>query len=94
MKELVAIIAFTTLGLSILTKVIGFPSQSRLLFKTKNADNISLPLYIITFLSYCSWTAHGFIKEDATLIYGQGLGIITSGFILGQIIYYRHNKKN
>ena len=94
MIKYAAIIATITFILSILTKVIGFPSQARLIFKTKNVSNISLPLYCITFLSYLFWTIHGCIKADNTLIYGQGLGIITSGFVLAQIIYYRRKNKN
>jgi len=91
--NIIAFVAFMTLFLSIITKIIGFPSQARLIFKTKKVDNISLPLYAITFVSYIFWTIHGFIKADPTLIYGQGLGIVTSGFILGQIIYYKRNGK-
>jgi hypothetical protein len=88
-EKIIAFVAFMTLFLSIITKVIGFPSQARLIHKTKKVDNISLPLYAITFLSYCFWTLHGYFKHDNTIVIGQGLGIVTTGFILGQLIYYR-----
>lgn len=93
MIKFAAIIAALTFIFSILTKVVGFPSQARLIFKTKNVSTLSLPLYIITFLSYIFWTIHGYFKSDSTLIYGQGLGVITSGFVLGQIIYYKRKKQ-
>jgi len=89
MIKFAAIIATLTFIFSVLTKVVGFPSQARLIFKTKNVSNISLSLYVITFISYILWTIHGFIIHDQSLIYGQGLGIITTGFVLGQLIYYR-----
>jgi uncharacterized protein with PQ loop repeat len=92
MIKFAAIIASLTFVFSVLTKIIGFPAQARLIFKAKNVEHISLSLYAITFLSYIFWTIHGYLKSDPTLIYGQGLGIITSGFVLAQIIYYRKKK--
>jgi len=89
----IELIGSITLILSILTKIIGFPSQAKLLMKSKKTENISISLYSLTFLAYISWTIHGILKNDYTIIFGQGLGILTSGFVLGQIIYYRRNEK-
>ncbi|HEY4327754.1 MAG TPA: SemiSWEET family transporter [Mucilaginibacter sp.] len=88
-----AVIATLTFLFSILTKVVGFPAQAKLIFKTKDVRGISKTLYLITFISYILWTIHGYIVNDSTLIWGQGLGVITSGFILIQITYYRKQKQ-
>jgi uncharacterized protein with PQ loop repeat len=93
-SHFVAFIAASTLVLTVLTKIVGFPSQALQIHKSKSVKNISVPLYVIMFLSYVSWTIHGYIRHDNTMIYGQGLGIITTGYILVLLLYYRVKDRN
>lgn len=86
------IIATVTFTLSILTKIVGLPSQAKKIHQTKDSSSQSLILYVLIFLSYLSWTIHGLLKKDNTIIFGQGLGILTSGVILVLIIVYRKKK--
>ena len=46
-------------------------------------------LIILLFLSYILWTFYGFLKNDIFLMIGHGVGIITTGIIILQIIKYK-----
>jgi uncharacterized protein with PQ loop repeat len=86
------IIGVITTVMGILVKVIGFPDQFRLNFKHKSTKGLSTLFYILAFFSYILWTVHGFFQNDWVLIIGQGVGIITTGMIVVQIIIYRKKK--
>lgn len=83
------IISALTLVFGILVKVIGFPAQIKKNKERKSTEGLSTTMILLTFLAYVLWTIHGIIRKDNVLIYGQGVGIITSGIILLQIIKYR-----
>jgi uncharacterized protein with PQ loop repeat len=85
------IIGVITTVMGILVKVIGFPDQFRLNFKHKSTKGLSTLFYILAFFSYILWTVHGFF-QNCVLIIGQGVGIITTGMIVVQIIIYRKKK--
>ena len=86
------IIGILTIVMGILVKIIGFPDQFRINFKRKSTKGVSTLFYILAFVSYLLWTIHGFLQDDWVLIIGQGVGIITTGMIVAQIIIYRKNK--
>ncbi len=87
-----AIIGVLTVTVGILVKVIGFPDQFRINHKRKSTTGLSTLFYALAFISYVLWTTHGFIQDDWVLIVGQGVGIITTGMIVLQIIIYRKNR--
>jgi uncharacterized protein with PQ loop repeat len=88
------IIGFLTALLSILVKVVGFPDQIKKNYKRKSTEGVSTSVYILSFITYLLWTTHGIIQKDWVVILGQGLGIITTGIIVYQIILYRKKKIN
>jgi len=83
------VIAFLTVSIAILVKIIGLPDQIRKNSIRKSTEGISTPFFALAFASYVLWTIHGFLQQDNVLIFGQGLGIITTSIILYQIIIYR-----
>ena len=83
------IIGVLTVIVGILVKLIGFPDQFRLNYKRKSTEGLSTAFYLLAFLSYILWTLHGLFEKDLVLIIGQGVGILTTGAIVGQIIWYR-----
>jgi uncharacterized protein with PQ loop repeat len=87
------IIAVLTLIFGILVKIIGFPDQIIKNYKRKSTAGLSTKFIILSVIVYSLWTLHGFLQKDWVLFYGQGLGILTTGFILFQIIYYKRNNK-
>ncbi|OGK17437.1 hypothetical protein A2799_03220 [Candidatus Roizmanbacteria bacterium RIFCSPHIGHO2_01_FULL_39_24] len=87
-----AIIGALTIAIGIIVKVIGFPDQFRINYKRKSTKGLSTLFYILAFISYILWTTHGVLQNDPVLIIGQGVGIITTGMIVAQIIIYRKNK--
>lgn len=87
-----AIIAVLTVVMGIIVKVIGFPDQFRLNHKRKSTKGLSTLFYALAFVSYTLWTIHGIIKNDWVLIAGQGLGILTTGMIIAQIIIYKKKR--
>lgn len=84
------VISTLTVISSLAVKIIGAPSQINQLIKTKNSASVSLLQWILVFTSYVLWLLHGIIKNDLTVIIGQGIGIITSGLIVFFIIKYRN----
>ena len=92
MINIAVIVGFLTTTLSILIKVIGFPDQIRKNYKRKSTEGLSTWFYILSFVSYSLWTLHGFFQKDWVIICGQGLGIVTTGIIVYQIIVYRKKK--
>jgi uncharacterized protein with PQ loop repeat len=92
MLNIAVIIGFLTTTLSILVKVIGFPDQIRKNYKRKSTEGVSTSFYILSFLVYVLWTVHGILQKDMVVVFGQGLGIITTGAIVYQIYLYRKQK--
>lgn len=90
--EIGLIIGILTTVLSILVKVVGLPDQIRKNHKRKSTEGVSTSFYILSFLVYMLWTAHGILQNDWVVILGQGLGIITTGVIVYQIFIYRKKK--
>ncbi len=88
-----AIISVMTVIIGILVKIIGFPDQFRLNYKRKSTKGLSTLFYALAFVSYILWTVHGIFQKDWVLIAGQGVGILTTGMIVAQIIIYRKNNK-
>jgi uncharacterized protein with PQ loop repeat len=84
-----AIIGTLTLIMGILVKLLGFPDQFRKNHKRKSTEGLSSVFFVLAFVSYLLWTLHGFMQKDWVLIIGQGLGVITTGAVIYQIIVYR-----
>jgi len=87
-----SIIGVLTVVIGILVKVIGFPDQFRLNFKRKSTEGLSALFYVLAFISYILWTFHGILQNDWVLILGQGVGILTTGMIVAQIVIYNKKK--
>lgn len=92
MLNFALIIGFLTTVLSILVKVVGFPDQIRKNHKRKSTEGVSTSFYVLSFLVYVLWTIHGILQKDMVVVFGQGLGIITTGAIVYQIYIYRSKK--
>lgn len=87
-----ALIGVLTTIVAILVKVIGLPDQIRKIYRRKSTEGISTLFFLLAFLSYLLWTIHGILQKDNVLVIGQGVGLITTGVIIGQIIIYRKKK--
>lgn len=83
------VIATLTLIFGILVKIIGFPDQIIKNYKLKSTEGLSTKFIVLSIIVYILWTIHGFLQDDWVLIIGQGLGIITTGVIFGQILWYK-----
>lgn len=83
------IISTLTVIASLAVKIVGAPSQIKLLIQTKNSENISILQWILVVTSYVLWLLHGLVKNDLTIIIGQGVGVLTSGAILFFTLKYR-----
>lgn len=92
MLNFALIIGFLTTALSILVKVVGFPDQIRKNHKRKSTEGVATSFYILSFLVYVLWTIHGVLQKDMVVVFGQGLGILTTGAIVYQIYIYRSKK--
>ena len=87
----ITIIGFITVALSYLIKLVGFPKQAYKIYKAKSGKNVSTFLYVFSFISYCMWTYYGYLKEDWVIMWGQALGILSTGIIVVLLNRYKKN---
>ena len=87
-----AVIGVLTVVVGILVKLLGFPHQFYKNYKRKSTEGLSTVFMLLSFLAYILWTIHGILQKDYVLILGQGIGILTTGLIVGQIFYYKKKK--
>ena len=88
----ITIVGFVTLGTSYMIKLIGFPQQAYKIYKSKSFKNVSVFVYVFSFISYALWTYYGYLKKDWIVMWGQALGIVTTGIIV--YLMYRYRKGN
>ena len=86
------IIGILTVVIGILVKIIGFPDQFMKNYKRKSTEGLSSMFILLAFVSYILWTIHGYLQNDLVLVVGQGVGILTTGMIVFQIVHYRKKK--
>jgi uncharacterized protein with PQ loop repeat len=86
------LIGSATVIMGILVKILGFPDQFLKNYRRKSTEGLSKIFIVLTFISYCLWTLHGFYQKDSVLILGQGAGVITSGAIVIQLFIYQKRK--
>jgi uncharacterized protein with PQ loop repeat len=84
------IVAVATLIASLSVKLIGYPNQIRRIRKAKQLDAVSSLYFKLSFVTYLLWTIHGILKEDLTLIIGQGIGFVVSGILV--FVYLKQRK--
>lgn len=84
-----AIVGGATLIIGILVKLLGFPDQFLTNHRRKSTEGLSTIFIVLAFVSYLLWTLHGYFQKDWVLIIGQGVGVLTTGAIVYQIIAYR-----
>ena len=89
---LAGIVGALTVLVALLVKLVGFPAQMRKNHKRKSTKGVSTIFYILALTGYSLWVLHGIMQQDTVLIIGQGLGVITTSIILGQIFIYRKNQ--
>lgn len=87
----ITIVGFTTIAASYMIKLIGFPQQAIKIFKSKNTKNVSWFLFLSSFISYILWTYYGYLKGDWVIMWGQSVGILTSGIVLYLLYKFRNN---
>lgn len=85
----VSIVGFLTIVITTLVKLFGFPDQIRQNHRRKSTKGLSSLFVIITFISYTIWSLYGSLRKDLVVVIGHGLGVVTSGIILLQILIYR-----
>lgn len=87
-----AIVGILTVIIGVLVKIVGFPDQFMKNYKRKSTEGYSTLFIFLAFISYILWTLHGYLQGDWVLLVGQGVGILTTGMIVFQVIQYRKKK--
>lgn len=88
------VVAVLTTVFSVLVKVVGLPDQIASNYTRKSTEGLSGWFVLSAFFSYLLWTVHGFLQHDWSLIIGQGLGVITTAILVGQLFLYRGNHRS
>lgn len=62
--------------------------QAHKILSNKSAADVSLPGFLIAFLSILSWFFYGILKKDKVLIYVNGFGLLASATCLIAILKF------
>ena len=89
----ITLVGFATVAISYCIKFIGLPQQAIKLYKSKSNKNVSAILFCFSFTSYILWTYYGYLKNDWVIMWGQSVGILSSGIILFLIYKNRQREK-
>lgn len=89
---LASIIGVLTVVVGLLVKLLGFPDQFLKNHRRKSTEGLSSVFYYLAFVSYMLWTVHGVLQKDWVVILGQGVGVLTTGAIVCQLLIYRKKK--
>lgn len=92
MPSLEQILSVSVLIASITTRVVGIPSQIKMLVKTKDSSGLSLLYSGSLLITYILWTAYAVVKSDWVVTTTSIVGICTSGTLTFLILYYRNGK--
>lgn len=84
-----SIIGVLTVVIGLLVKLLGFPDQFLKNYRRKSTEGLSAVFITLAFVSYILWTIHGILQKDWVLILGQGVGVLTTGVIVYQLMIYR-----
>jgi hypothetical protein len=87
--DVTTLVSLLTFVVALAVKCIGFPEQFVKNRARRSTDGISSRFYLLALLSYTLWTLQGALVHDWVVCVGQGVGILTTGAIVGQIIVYR-----
>ncbi len=79
------------MSLGLIVTLLGFPMQIIKNWKSKSADDLSLPMWILFFLSSLTWVIYGYFREypDYFLVIPSLFGSLFTGIIIVQIIMYK-----
>ena len=82
-------LAFITTAINLLFE---FPVQTMETFKSKVPASLLLGLKLTSLLMYACWAAYVWAKGDILILFGQGLALISSMLIVGQMLWLRGRK--
>lgn len=71
-----------------------FIPQIILLYRTKKADNISLPMFLGFNMIQLSTIIHGYMVTDYILMWGYVLSLVSCGIVTLLILHYRYIKND
>ena len=85
------LLGFIAMALGLVVTLLGFPMQIFRNWKRKSVEDLSLPMWILFFLSSTTWVFYGYFREvpDYFLVVPSLFGGLFTGIIIVQIIIYK-----
>ena len=80
-------------SISLLVNALLFIPQARIIFRTKNVNDVSLVTFVGFNIIQLFTLLHGLITHDYILVLGYFFSIVTCGTVSFLIIYYKYIKK-
>lgn len=84
--------SYFTIGLVVSAAL--FLPQIYMLFRTKDSNNLSLTTFFGFNIIQLFMIAHGFLRSDFLLAYGNILKLITCGMVTVMIVYLTFRKRS
>lgn len=85
----IEIIGFTAGGLIIISLI----PQLVTIILNKSSKNISILMYFLLLIAQILWIAYAILKNDMIILATNLSTAIITFFIIGSLIYFRHNEK-
>ena len=82
-------LAFITTAVNLL---LDFPVQTLASLRNMVPAGLLVGLKLSTLAMYGCWAAYGWARGDVLMLYGQGLALISSMLLLGQLVWIRTRK--
>ena len=85
------LLGFIAMALGLVVTLLGFPMQILRNWKRKSVEDLSLPMWILFFLSSTTWVLYGYFRAvpDYFLVIPSLFGGLFTGIIIIQIIIYK-----
>lgn len=83
------------MSLGLVVTLLGFPMQIVKNWKSKSADDLSLPMWILFFSSSITWVIYGYFRvhPDYFLVVPSLFGSVFTGIIIVQIMMYKNDRQ-
>ena len=72
---------------------IAFLPQVVRTWRTKSAEDLSLPTFSLFFTGVCLWLVYGLIRDDLPIILSNIVTLVLSGIVLGLMLVYRRRDR-
>ncbi|RYZ52957.1 MAG: hypothetical protein EOP49_08290 [Sphingobacteriales bacterium] len=70
-------------------QVLCLPAGIRNILRDELSTPVLVSVHLFSFLMYVGWSIYGVLLKDPAIVFGCGLGVLSSGILLGYTFWLR-----